>query len=529
MPDTMNVPDSHLFVGMPVKGSDSRRCIVLRDTDLRLVLATGRLGPPSWYSDFTPLATTLDTWSTCSADSREVVRAIDPKRACLVVLSTASCSDSQLKDTIPASELEEVRFPSEAAKRQWVARTQSMEGLPDLLPCELTVTDGLPIGLLEEPTVPRWHVPAQLVIDRADRVAGGLLGMLIHGHLNSEAWTALLRMSTVSERELIDLWCLEHGTEPEAVGAVLRLLEDPKWGIGFDPESMLAELKDSLQSQFDSNTIRAWSEYVGAVLSNRIEAKADGLLDHGKTLLRALELLLRTPQPSVARVANEIRVRTTGQHPTIGNRVGQQCLALAGWFEGFAATGRIVKSAPGLYQLGCRVTTASPRFPMKLVQQTVRHSGYSRERALLHDGHVLLKMTEQPPPLLLKALHSSQEVCSQYGWKCSFDEETYAIRVEHADWQIVARVADKDTLRWRCELQVPKTAKQRSWPKGFVEYLLSGNTRWPCSVGSDTGFPRLVLTHHQLLSTLDDEEVKYVINAMIRTREAVLSHDLNRK
>jgi hypothetical protein len=503
-----------------------RRAIVLRDTDIRLVCATGRLGRPSSYEDFSPGLNTAEQWTPVPADSGQPILVSDPKRACLVVFNPLFGVTDRIDDQLPAVAIEKILFSSDAAMRQWSARSKTMEGLPSPLPAVLAV---LPSGCFEtSPPVdsPRWRAP-QFHSDESDRVAGALVGALVQGGVSRKSWDRLLDFRSPARSDLADLWWLEHQVEPEAISAVLAVLSDQAWGVGFDPTQMLDQLHSALTLHYDATDLEAWRTYVGGILANHEVARPDGLRDAGKTLLRALELFLRTPQPSIARIAHEIRIRSGGGREEVGSHVGRQALAMAGWFEGFAATGSIIKGEPGLYGVGCRVSANSRQFPLKFEERIERCRNYGRLHLLVESGHTLGELRKEPPPLLLKALHSAEEICSDAAWSCSFDEELHAICVRHSDWEVRATLVDRGVLCWQCEVQLPKGSKQRTWPRGFIDWAFIGNARWSCSVGSTEGFPKVAIRHHAWLRTLDDEEVRFAINSILQTRDDILAWQTN--
>lgn len=526
MSDTVTEIGAELFASTPLPSGPMRRAIVLRDTDIRLVCATGRLGRPSSYEDFSPGLNTAEQWTPVPADSGQPILVSDPKRACLVVFNPLFGVTDRIDDQLPAVAIEKILFSSDAAMRQWSARSKTMEGLPSPLPAVLAV---LPSGCFEtSPPVdsPRWRAP-QFHSDESDRVAGALVGALVQGGVSRKSWDRLLDFRSPARSDLADLWWLEHQVEPEAISAVLAVLSDQAWGVGFDPTQMLDQLHSALTLHYDATDLEAWRTYVGGILANHEVARPDGLRDAGKTLLRALELFLRTPQPSIARIAHEIRIRSGGGREEVGSHVGRQALAMAGWFEGFAATGSIIKGEPGLYGVGCRVSANSRQFPLKFEERIERCRNYGRLHLLVESGHTLGELRKEPPPLLLKALHSAEEICSDAAWSCSFDEELHAICVRHSDWEVRATLVDRGVLCWQCEVQLPKGSKQRTWPRGFIDWAFIGNARWSCSVGSTEGFPKVAIRHHAWLRTLDDEEVRFAINSILQTRDDILAWQTN--
>jgi hypothetical protein len=521
MPDAVNAIEAELFATCPTSGDSRRRAIVMRDTDLRTVFASGRLGPPSSYDDFSPTLNTPEEWTLIPVEPDHTILVRDPKRACLLVLKQSLGIEDRVNERLPATAIESILFSNDAAASQWLARS-TLNGLPSPLPASAEVFETTRFEAAALADGPRWTAARLSKVDEPDRVAGALVGALVLGGLSRKSWGRLCGLERPLKQDLVDLWSVEHQVESNAVSTVLSILSDPALGVSFDPMQMLEKLHIALGPHYLPADLGAWRTYVGGILSNREVAKQDGLRDEGKPLLRALELLLRTPEPSIARVAHEIRVRSSGQHSDVGLHVGQQALALAGWFQGFAATESIIKAEPGLYGIGCRVSSNSPRFPLKFEERTVRAGNYRRSHLLLEGGNRIAEYRDDPPHLLLKALHSTEEVCSNASWACSFDEDQHVICVKHSDWEIRAHLVEKEVLCWQCDFSVPKIPKQRTWPKGFTDWLLLGNARWRCSVGSIDGFPKLLIRHHVWLRTLDDEEVRFAINSILMTRDELL-------
>ena len=522
MSDAVTEIEAELFANRPIATPSPRRGVVLRDTDLRTILATGRLRKPSCYSDIAPLLNDADEWTTIDADRDFVVEVREPNRACLAILRDSAGIGESIAEEVPSLQIETILFPSEAAMRQWSAKSKTYSGLPQPIPFTLSVLGAVRFDTAPATAEARWAAP-EFFPDERDRVAGALVGALVRGQLSRPLWDVLVAMQNPSRRDLEDLLAAEHHVERNTVAAVLDVVGDSHWGVGFDPMQMLERLHAALLSHYDAADLDAWRRYVSDILANREVAKQDGLRDAGKTLLRALELFLRTPQPSIARIAAEIRVRADGARAEVGRHVGGQALALAGWFEGFAAADSIVKHERGLYGVGAAAAANSRRHPLRFESVMTRSSAYGRSYVLLESGLRIAEFREEPPPLLLKALHAAQEVCSQMSWQCSFDEERHAIVVRHSDWEVRGSLVDRDALCWQCNFDVPKSPKQRTWPKGFVDWIFSTAGEWRCSVASSTGFPRLEIRHHAWLRTLDDEEVRFAIVALLGARDSLIA------
>lgn len=522
MSDAVTKIEAELFANRPIASPPQRRCVVLRDTDLRTILATGRLRKPACYSDIAPLLNDADGWTTIEADRDSVIQVREPNRACLAILRASSGVGERVTEELPSLQIETILFPSEAAMRQWSAKSKTFAGLPQPIPFTLALMGGVRFDTAPATAEARWAAP-ELLRDEKDRVAGALVGALVQGHLSRQSWDALAALQNPSRRDLEDLWAAEHHVDRNAVGAAFDVIGDSQWGVGFDPTRMLERLHSALRPHYDASDLDAWRTYVSDILSNREVAKQEGLRDAGKTLLRALELFLRTPQPSIARIADEIRIRASGARSEVGRHVGGQALALAGWFEGFAAADSIVKHERGLYGVGARVAANSKHHPLRFESAMTRSSTYGRSYVLLESGLRIAEFREEPPPLLLKALHAAQEVCSQMSWQCAFDEERYAIVVQHSDWKVRASLVDRDVLCWQCDFDVPKIPKQRTWPKGFVDWVFATAGDWRCSVASSSGFPRLQIRHHAWLRTLDDEEVRFAIVALLGARDSLIA------
>lgn len=525
MRDAMTEIKAELFPNIPRMVSSSRRAIVLRDTDARLMLASGRLGKPSSYFDVSPQSNTPHEWTTIEADCAHPIVVTDPRRACLVVFKSSSEVGERLAEELPSVEIEALLFPNEAAMRQWTAKSKTFDGLPLPVPLRLDVLHTAQFAAAPPRQKSRWVPPDPPECDRdeQDRVAGGLVGALVRGDLSRKSWDRLVALQNPSRSDLEDLWHTEHQVERGAVSAVLNVLADAKWGVGFDPAQMLESLHDALSLHYAPSDLDAWRSYVAGILSNRVEAKPDGLCDAGKTLLRALELVMRTPQPSVSRIADEIRARDLGSCAGVGRHVGGQALALAGWFEGFAATGSIVKHEPGLYGVGCRVAAKAKRHPTRFESRAERLSNYGRRFVLVESGIRIAEVREEPPALLLKALHSAHEVCAQMSWTCSFEEECHVICIRRSDWEVRASLVDRDVLCWQCDVDLPKIPKQRTWTKGFVDWVFATAGEWRCGVGSSKGFPRLELRYHAWIRTLDDAEVRFAVSALLGARDRLLA------
>jgi len=525
MSDALTDIEAERFAATSRSGSPSRRAVVLRDTDVRLILASGRLGRPSAYFDVTPHFNTPHEWTTIAADFAGPIVVTDPKRACLVVFKSSSKVGERLAEELPSVEIEALLFPNEGVMRQWTVKSKTFDGLPLPLPVRVDVIHPAQFVAATSGEMSRWAPsdPPDCDRDEQDRVAGGLVGTLVRGDVSRTSWDRIVAFQNPSRSDLEDLWHTEHQVERGAVSAVLNVLADANWGVGFDPVQMLESLHHALSPHYAPSDLDAWRSYVANILSNREEAKLDGLRDAGKTLLRALELFMRAPQPSISRIADEIRARDSGSCGDVGRHVGSQALALAGWFEGFAATGSIVKHEPGLYAFGCRVAAKAKRHPTRFEVRAERLSNYGRRFVLVEGGIRIAEVREEPPPLLLKALHSAQEVCTQMSWTCSFEEESHVICIRNSDWEVRAKLVDRDVLCWQCDVELPKIPKQRTWPKGFPEWVLASAREWWSSVAfSKGGFPRLEIRHHAWIRTLDDEEVRFAIHALLGTRDRLL-------
>jgi|GEM_PF-3850432 len=525
MSNAVTERESELFASSQQVLYPSQRAVVMRDTDVRLVFAAGRLARPSSYYDVTPQWNTPHEWMTIAADPVTSVAVTDPKRACLVVFKSSSKVGARLASELPSVEIEAVLFPSDAALRQWSAKSRTFDGLPQPLPVRLDVLTTAQFETASSEGEPRW-VPAdppECNRDEQDRVAGGLVGAFVRGDLSRVSWNRVVALQNPSKIDLEDLWCSEHEVERGAVAATLNVLADANWGVGFDPTQMLGRLHEALLPHYAPPDLEVWHLYVANILSNREVANPDGLRDGGKTLLRALELFMRTPQPSIGRIADEIRVRDARHSGAVGRHVGGQALALAGWFEGFAATGSIVKHDPGLYGIGCRVAASSKAHPTRFELRSERVGAYGRRIALLESGNQIAEVQDDPPPLLLDVLNAAQELCSRMSWTFEFEEECRVIHIRHSDWELCACVADRDVLCWKCDVDLPRSPKQRTWPKGFVDWVFATAGERYCVVGSPSGFPRLEIRHRARLEAVNEAEVQFAVKALLGTRERLLA------
>ena len=486
-----------------------QRAILIHEGDLRSCLATGELRLPCKYKDFAPILNDATGWGTIDLSFNTSIEVADINRACLVTFRPDCKIGQRIERPLPADYISNISFFSKKAKDQWVARA-SMFGLPKPIPAKLDLSSAETKLLQSNSITERWPECERPIISEEDRIAGSVVGLLLQGALKKDVIEHLLKIQVIHPIDLHQLCFKQFDCDTNLISMVLSILAEDRWQSGFDAQILLIELAKSLRPYFNNATLEPWVEYVGAILTNNKEARNDGLRDQGKIFLRALELFLRTSQPTISSMAEEVRARGT----SVGASVAHLAIVFAGWFEGFGSTGDPVKAEPSLYSLGSRIVVSSNEFPLRFEKCRLSNGAYSGEEVLLESGRRVASCVENIAPALMEAFYAAGTVCKNEGWaKPRLVEISGEIEIEVQGLKIFGTLEHNEVLKWRISLLLnEKSKKIKTWPKGFLDRVLILASKEQCAFSSLNGYPNLEISYCQLLKTMDHDEIKYAMN-----------------
>lgn len=488
------------------KGETPPRGIIMDDRDVRTCLASGVLPPPSHFQDFAPeLNPPEHGWGWIDPMvERPPIAVQKPRRACLICVPSAQSKSDYLNNSLPASLIESIAFQSEQAASDWIARSESFEGLPERLPTTHVLNE-LTFVETESPAESKATDFPQFPTER-DRVAG-VITMILATGLACPAVMKKLAEVELPDRSLVsDLVAESVSVEEGTLASCLEEFANDTWAGGFDPMDLLDALKSRLVDVMDADRVEKWSGYVGEVLQNKREASPDALSDDGDVILRSLQMVLRTAPLTVREMEKQIAAR--GE--SVGRFVGQLSLALAAWYEGFAALTGTVKERPEVYSIGSRTAVGSDFYPLKFSVTTRDGADLSWETVLLEGEREIASHVARPASQFLQAYYATETICAERGWQLAYDRDHERMQIEVGDHEIAARLHAGNQICWLVRLEL-RRKRARTWPKGFLEAVLETAADCHCNVSSSKGYPFLELRNYQLIGTMDREEVEFHI------------------
>lgn len=457
------------------------------------------------------------------ADLENPLTVVSPKDGCVAEVSRELVGPDVeiLAKPLPATGITKLIFATQGEADDWSGRSQNFSGLGPLpeteareglrfeppappeedesdsqshAPASDTAEAGQPSdpghqpehpAPSEEPEVPEpTDLPAssgeEPEINEADHLAGGLLTLFETGFEGFEWMQGLASENMLNRATLARAIAaaLEGDSEQvEArVGRVLSILQEPEWNRDtglLDAQALLSRFADVLSGD-DADSeyagkVAKWSDYVCEILNGTADARADGLLDEGDILLRALQLMVRTKPMYVLDIDTQIDVRG----PDLGKKVSAIARILAGWYQGFGGLPGAPKEDP-FYSVGCRIAAGLADYPVQLQVLTEDVGDYDT-RYVLTAGDVALRgVRVSPSDLIAEVFDNARNATKEAGWELRYIREDSSLQFVRRLEKVVGTIIESGkSVRIRLVNEFELRRKSaRGWLKGFPEKLM---------------------------------------------------------